>query len=539
MGSTSFFHGRSPYFWPWLAIAALLALRVSAVFQHPFDSDEGQHLHMVYGWLAGELPYRDRFDNHTPLLYLLSLPFAALAGETPQIVLLARLAIFPVSAGMLALIYVIARRLADREIALWTLATTLAFADWSTKSLEFRPDVLWSALWFLTLWLLVRRAGRPRVIDFFLAGLALGAALCASIKTSFLAPALVVGWTGIWLVSPAFRAAYSPAKMARLLPAAALGFAVVPAAVFGGFLAAGTTIERLKFCLFEANRAPFEPMRMGLCLLLAAAAALVAWRMARRNTLEDAVAAAVFLSTAAYATALIGFSPELRKQTFLPVYPLLILFVCRAVIAPLRCRWPAGIPVLGLAVIGGMLVHLLSESPIGRDGLRAHRDLLRDTLALTRPGDSVLDLKGETIFRRRPIFIVYQHATVRAINEGRLADPDPFLLSGAGTAVVVGGNSGFTPAMKIYLKEHYVPIASGNLRVAGQRLKPSWHEGRWVAPTPVTVAGDYVFLRNGARVGEVHVARAGETTFDFGDDRQPRLLFWKRAWDAGFRPREK
>jgi Dolichyl-phosphate-mannose-protein mannosyltransferase len=125
------------------------------VFRLQADSDESQHLHLIYGWLNGELPYRDRFDNHTPLLYLLFLPLAALAGETPHIILLARIAEFPISLAILALIYLIARRLTDRQVALWTVATVLALADWSLKSLEFRPDVLWSFCWFLAIWVLV------------------------------------------------------------------------------------------------------------------------------------------------------------------------------------------------------------------------------------------------------------------------------------------------------------------------------------------------------------------------------------------------
>ena len=112
---------------PLAVVVFLLAVRCVAVFQLKTDSDEAQHLHMIYGWIGGELPYRDRFDNHTPLLYMLFLPLAALAGETPQIILLARLAEFPIGLVMLGLIYLIGRRFVDREVALWVLATTLAF----------------------------------------------------------------------------------------------------------------------------------------------------------------------------------------------------------------------------------------------------------------------------------------------------------------------------------------------------------------------------------------------------------------------------
>jgi hypothetical protein len=113
----------APTLVPLVIIGLLLAVRLVAVFRMEVDSDEAQQLHMIYGWLNGELPYRDRFDNHTPLLYLLFLPLAAFAGETSQIVLLARIAELPLSLALLGLIYLIGRQLADREIALWTLAT--------------------------------------------------------------------------------------------------------------------------------------------------------------------------------------------------------------------------------------------------------------------------------------------------------------------------------------------------------------------------------------------------------------------------------
>ncbi len=86
-------------------------------------------------------------------------PLRAAAGETPMSLLLARLAQIPLSFGVVALFYGLARRLADRTTALWATALTLALADWSLKAVEFRPDVLWTALWFGALWVLV--AGKP------------------------------------------------------------------------------------------------------------------------------------------------------------------------------------------------------------------------------------------------------------------------------------------------------------------------------------------------------------------------------------------
>ena len=54
----------------WLGVACflvLLCLRWFYVTTQPWDSDEPQHLHVVWAWANGLLPYRDVFDNHAPL----------------------------------------------------------------------------------------------------------------------------------------------------------------------------------------------------------------------------------------------------------------------------------------------------------------------------------------------------------------------------------------------------------------------------------------------------------------------------------------
>jgi len=41
----------------------VLLLRIVSVFHYHFDSDEPQHLHVVWGWTHGLLQYHDIFDN--------------------------------------------------------------------------------------------------------------------------------------------------------------------------------------------------------------------------------------------------------------------------------------------------------------------------------------------------------------------------------------------------------------------------------------------------------------------------------------------
>ncbi|HWS72879.1 MAG TPA: hypothetical protein VN605_12235, partial [Thermoanaerobaculia bacterium] len=68
-----------------MALAALgavsLVFRSLAFFRYRFDSDEPQHLHVAWGWTAGLVQYRDYFDNHAPLVHILTAPILRLVGE--------------------------------------------------------------------------------------------------------------------------------------------------------------------------------------------------------------------------------------------------------------------------------------------------------------------------------------------------------------------------------------------------------------------------------------------------------------------------
>ena len=84
-----------------MAALLVLILGLKIVYAHVFrvDSDEPQHLHVVWGWVHGLMPYRDVFDNHMPLFQLLCAPFLwaamKLFGERPDIVVIMRIFMIP------------------------------------------------------------------------------------------------------------------------------------------------------------------------------------------------------------------------------------------------------------------------------------------------------------------------------------------------------------------------------------------------------------------------------------------------------------
>ncbi len=513
-------------------IGALLVLRAIALFTHGVDSDEPQNLHVIYRWAAGDLPYRDVFDNHTPLFHFLFLPFAWIVGENPNVVVLARLTLIPLSFGSVALLYLLFRRLCDRRTALWSLAITLALADWALKSIELRPDILWMFLWFAALLALVRPAGTPR---FFLAGLLLGASAAASVKTAFLLPALAIGWAGAWALSSDFRASFPWSAIIRRALAAVFGFAIVPGLVAAYFASQGALDEML-YSIYSINKDPFLTDRSWIFFVgLPFAIALTAL-LTREGTLRAAYQGAVFLTAAAYTLAIIGFGPyeSLAKQTFLPAYPLLIAVACQFVftIRPWR-DWQIN-AIAGTTCLGLTLAMVIG-SPPWQVGSAEQRALLTAVLAHTKPDDPVMDLKGETIFRRRPVHLIYVGNTTREMEAGNLAAPDPSRLATTGTGFAIERTSSFPAEMREFLRENYLSTTENQLRVAGKILKPSFESGKWIERLPIAIPGDYVIVENDVVTDTLTLVATPEHVFEF-PDRPQRTLFWRSAWEDGLRP---
>src|SRR5947209_8357796 len=72
-------------------VLLLFGLKLVYVSNFRIDSDETQHLHVVWGWANGLLPYRDVFDNHSPLFQFLCSPLLRALGERADIVVPMRL----------------------------------------------------------------------------------------------------------------------------------------------------------------------------------------------------------------------------------------------------------------------------------------------------------------------------------------------------------------------------------------------------------------------------------------------------------------
>ncbi len=348
--------------WPWPCSAAGLVLRLFYIWHYRIDSDEPQHLHVVWGWTRGLLPYRDVFDNHSPLFQALYAPLFQLFGVRADILLPMRAAELPLFALTIYAVWRIAGALYSARTALWTAVLTAVLPWFYLSAIEFRPDQLWALLWLLLLMVLTTGRVTPRRV--WLAGLLCGAAFSVSMKTTLLLMALAPALAGALLVR---RAAGGLAlRWAHLWRCAAVGLTgvpIIPGIVVLFFYLKGAARE-MYYCVIRHNILPGSTSHglsngtIKCCLLglgVAIAGGFLIARLHRPIQTRTRIAF-VYFAGIFYLTALFAFWPLQPAEDYLPFFPTMMLSIgpgaavagqpCRAQRALHRSRcWPERKPL--------------------------------------------------------------------------------------------------------------------------------------------------------------------------------------------------
>ncbi len=459
-------------------VGGLTILRLVDVFHYRIDTDEPQHLHVVWAWTHGLLQYRDVFDNHAPLFHLLFAPALALVGERASVVAAMRLTVLPLYGLAVGCTYAIGVALFSRRLAAWAAVLTAFYAGFFFTSLEFRADDLWAALWLLGVAVLVH--GRATPWRALAGGVALGAALGTSLKTVLLLASIAPAALVATKLVPSQDGSSSWRAVALRCAALVAGVAVVPTVLVAYFARRGA-LPAMYAGAVAHNVLPGLGMwkSAGTRALVLPAAAPLLWLAARRVARSDAPAALarrrilVLLTAGIALTLLFGVWPLVTRQDFLALDPLVIVLAtgfalepapAAAGTTPLR-RHAVAIPLVLLALEGGALVWW---APPWQDRTRQHAGMVAAVLRLTAPGDYVMDVKGETIFRRRPFFYAIEHITKTRLARGFIADDVAERLVATRTAVAVLDHANFPPAGRAFLNANYIPV--GPIRVLGRLL---------------------------------------------------------------------
>jgi hypothetical protein len=205
--------------------------------------------------------------------------------------------------------------------------------------------------------------------------------------------------------------------------------------------------------------------------------------------------------TATTAAVILGLSPTLRKQTLLPLYPLLFLS------AVAMARRQKGIPVLsdlrrpGVIAVVVMVAYGVIQAPPWMAGRAAHEAMLTAVITHVPRSETVMDSKGETIYRKRPEFLAYVGVVNDAIRSGVLKDRCVEAAIRNGTIFATDSTRHLPKASRRFFQEHYLPVGNG-LRVLGSVVR----EGK----AEVVIAGAYALVQESGEAGVPSERPVGE-----------------------------
>jgi hypothetical protein len=512
-----------------MGIAAVtVAMRALAFFHYRFDSDEPQHLHVAWGWTAGLLQYRDVFDNHAPLFHMAAAPLLRALGERPDILFYMRAPMLGLWIIVSAVTFAIARRLYDVRIAIWSVLLLNVLPPFFLKSIEFRTDNLWNAFWMMAVAALV--LSRRSAAAVFIAGLLLGAALAVSLKTALLLITMAAGGA----VTYAMRRREERVDIRPMhLIALATGIVIVPTIIGAYFVSHGAWSNFID-CAFRFNelvavtRSPvmvWTPRLLFVPLIIVALQ--IAWRYRSGTTNARfflAVATAIFFIT------LGGFWILISPRDFLPFLPLASMFAAAALAR--RPHFERNMAVLMVVCLIGVGYYAQWLTNRTREFVTMERQVLN----LTRPGEPLMDYKGETIYRRRPYYFILEFITRNAILHGLVADTVPEDLVRAGCHVAQADGTQWPDRARAFMTANFLNL--GRLRASGQ----------WIAPDgsfSIAIPGQYVILWKDGQAGgtldgvpyrSVRQLAAGVHTFTGAPVGERLACLWAPAFARGFSP---
>ena len=538
-----------------------LLLRVVYIFRYRFDSDEPQHLHVVWGWAHGLLQYRDVFDNHAPLFHLLCVPLYKMFGDNLRVLFAMRLAMLPLFIIALWCVFLIGREIYSSRVGLWAAVFTGLFPLFFLCSVEFRTDNLWTVFWLLAVAVLIKR--NLNAAKCFGAGLLLGAAMGVSMKTTLLLVSLGAGALATIVLSPGrYISEVAFKRLCTYAVSLLAGLCAVPVTLLLFFYSIGD-LGPLFYGTVTHNIFP----GLGLwhkfyvrILIFPVSLAILYWfaRIIGKNTAYEGQRSRrifIYFIGGIYFSALKAFWPVLEWQHYLPFYPLLFIFLTPVVLQLVTPRifpqpvaeqvrhlpgwaFPAFVLFLEVSFIFGN-----GEGAPWHDGTRSQIQLLRDVLHLTEPGDFVADLKGEMIFRQRSPYYILEKITRARIKHGLLADDIPERLIATRTCVAALDSNGKFPSRAgAFIRDNYIPV--GILRVAGKLLQPDAEKNSSILFDVQLPASYVVINKNGHVSGQLdgtpytgaRFLQAGHHELHLSAPYHGCALLWERAYERGYSP---
>jgi hypothetical protein len=533
--------------------ALMLALKLVNMTRYRFDSDESQHMHVIWAWARGFVQYRDVFDNHMPLFQIMFTPIFGVIGDRATILYWMRFILLPMYFVGAWCTYRIGELLFSRRAGVWAVILAGFFPKYHFTSFEFRPDNLWAPLWLLCVVTLISGALTvPRALK---AGLLLGLCFSISMKSILLLLALAAGAAIALMLAGSKELAQSWLQVARCTAAFLFATLLPPAIIAAAFALAGLWRD-FYYCNFEhnillhvddGNHPVWWIFPVAFVLIIFAARLIVRAAPAPAAGFRRTL---IFLVCGFYLLALHSLWTLRSRQDYLPYYPLAFVLLSGGLVALWGylakydlCFWRSvrwiALPAFAVLV---EFFPLIITHPFWVNGAQLETNLLRGVLKLTEPGDYVLDCKGETIFRQRCFWPVTESIMLARLNRGLV--PDNAAQRAVETRTCVAVMKGRMPAeAKAFIEQNYIPVGD-DLLVAGRFLSPSARDNARMDFDIVIPASYKIIARDdgvkgildGTPYGGARFLVPGRHTFVRTSSPTQLVVLWAQAVDRNFLP---
>jgi hypothetical protein len=171
-----------------------------------------------------------------------------------------------------------------------------------------------------------------------------------------------------------------------------------------------------------------------------------------------------------------------------------------------------------------------------RNGTLEDITMMRQLLGVTRPGEPVMDLKGETVFRPRPFYYILEYISRNAIRRGQLADTIADDVVRARCHVAQADGEFFPPRGRAFLAANFLDV--GRLRAAGQWIRADGSFSIAIPGTYVMVrqAGEAVGILDGTPYRGARALSPGLHRFVRAGKNNRVSCLWAPAFARGYSP---
>ncbi len=477
-------------------------LLVRVALEKGFSVDEFQYAHAAWLVAVGKLPYRDFFEVHFPLVYLLGSPVFWFAGSDPAAIWMLRWLMLPFALLTCAAAGLLNRHLGFAAAVLGPLFL-IATSDWTTLATEIRPDALGAAL-FLAALATVRLPLGDRA-RCFAAGVLFAWSAASAQKAAFYG-----GLTFFFAILLDRRTLPRPLMFGA---GAACGVVPIVWALTGEGMA-GAFLEWAVLWGAEHQRQypgfswtrEVTPILLKSPLLVPLAAVGLMDTVRKRND-TTLVAALVFT----FLSAALQTAPF--RYSFLATLALVAVFAARGVawLLELRGHPAARTAVVAVAVLGAGATLISGALTLHARLYNHNRHQLETLEAIGRllgPGDVAYDNSGSFVARPHVDFYFYTDKYLRLARARELETelPRKLVESGCVLRLKDAREAELPTTVQDFLEVHYQPW-SGDLSLWGQR---------YVAPHTASPLEDlFLAPRAGAYfVDPPHVAAEGHLELD-------------------------